>query len=548
MNHPQPPESALSENTSPEPETAESTFPESTSAEPQPSSPPSPSWDRLVSTALVGTSRRPVPALPDLPRSTREGAAALLDLVALDTVRTRAGYTAHTAEPVTPDAPDHRPEVSAAATHRLDVILADRPELLPEWLYLAFRCGRRASHTHLPDLLERAARDSGLRTLVATAVGGRGTWLASFNGAWSFVAREPLATDVYTDAAWHGGTPAERRRSLFALRAVDPAAARDLLAAAWPRETRGEERRGLLEALVVNLGPEDEAVLAPALDDRNATVRGRALTLLTHLPDSAHAHRLRDHLRHHLRIDRASPRPVDVADLDTGRADLLRDLALTAPRKANPTHDERWVLSRTLVTQAPLDVWTEVLGTDPAGVLALAADHPELRSALIEAACLREDADWSRAVLDDPETGLPRMVAVGAHDPLGQRIAPLLAALPEAEQCARALAVAERAHRHDFLGETLRAVCAPWTRELSEAAVRLLVEGGSGDPADSRPGSRHSDRDRGRGVLRWAIAERMPPQHLDLLPERPPHEEEAHPHALLRDTLRFRLDMHRELS
>ncbi len=511
-------------------------------------SPETPSWDRLVSTALVGTSRRAVPHLPDLPRSSRAGAAGLLDLAAIDTVRSRAGYTAHTADPVTPDETDPRPQVGAAATHRLDVILADRPDLLPEWLEEAVRGGRRVSHTQIPDLLDRASRDSGLRPLVAAAVGRRGTWLASFNNAWSFVTHEPLPTDVHTDAAWYGGTPAERRRSLFALRATDPAAARDLLATAWPGQSRGEERRALLEALAVNLGPEDEAVLDTALDDRNATVRGRALTLLTRLPDSAHAHRLREHLRRHLRIDRASPRPVDVADLETGRADLLRDLALTAPRTPHPANDERWVLTRTLVTQAPLDVWTERLGTDPAGVMALVADHPDLRSALIEAVCLRQDADWSRAVLDAPGTGLPHLVSVGAHDPLGQQIAPLLAALPAAERCERVLAVAERAHTKNFLGETLRAIGAQWTRELSVAAVRLLLEGGDGGLADSRPGARNNARARGQRVLRSVIAEHMPPDHLDLLPERPPHEDETHPHLLLRETLRFRLDTHRELS
>lgn len=522
VNHPQPlsrprtPESALQENTVPD----------------------LPSWERLVSTALVGTSRRPVPDLPDLPRSPREGAAALLDLAAVDTVRTRAGYTAHTAEPVTPDAPDTRPQVGAAAIHRLDVILADRPELLPEWLGRAVRGGRRVSHTQIPDLLERASRDSGLRPLVATAVGDRGTWLASFNNAWSFIAREPLATDVHTDAAWHGGTPAQRRRALFALRATDPAAARDLLAAAWPLESKGEERRGLLEALSVNLGPDDEAVLDHALDDRSANVRGLALALLTRLPDSAHAHRLRAHLREHVRCDQGAPRAVDIVDMDLRSTELMRDLALVPPKDGQRSRRDRWERGRVLVTHAPLDTWTELLGTGPAGVLDLAEGERDLREGLADAVCLQADPDWARAVLDHPGSGLAQLLRAGVQNRHWPRTRELLAALPVEERCARALSAigADRADGDTgVLGQVLHAIDAPWSRELSEEVARRLA---------APLGTRDS---RGYRFLCEAAAEHMPPEHLDLLPEQPPHEEEGHAYLRLRETLRFRLDMHREL-
>ncbi|WP_017587812.1 DUF5691 domain-containing protein [Nocardiopsis ganjiahuensis] len=534
-----------------------------TPAHPSPEAPSveTPSWDRLVSTALVGTSRRAVPHLPDLPRSRRAGAAGLLDLVAVDTVRTRAGYTAHTAEPVTPDEPDPRPQVGADAAHRLDAILANRPELLPEWLDLAVRGGRRVSHTQTPDLLERASRDSSLRPLVATAVGRRGTWLASFNSAWSFIAREPLATDVHTDRAWHHGTPAERRRTLFALRATDPAAARDLLAAAWPSENRGEERRGLLEALTVNLGPDDEAVLDQALDDRSANVRGLALTLLTRLPDSAHAHRLRSHLREHLDRQlsggRGAPRAVDIVDMDVTAADQLRDLALVPPKKWPRSRQERWELGRVLVTHAPLDTWTERLRLDPTGVLNLAEEERDLREALADAVCLQADPDWARALLDHPGSGLAQLLRSGAMSRHWPRTRELFAALPGDERCAAVLAAlgpaddpaeqtdltphTDSGWNSDFsgergvLGQVLHAVGAPWTRELSEEVVRRLA----------RPLSRRDAR--GYRFLCEAVAEHMPPEHLDLLPEQPPHEEEGHAYLHLRETLRFRLDMHREL-
>ncbi|GAB3704526.1 DUF5691 domain-containing protein [Nocardiopsis oceani] len=527
--------------------------------------PAAPSWESLVSTALVGTARRAVPtsaaptptgpseaagpsgtaAPPEsagLPERYREGAPALLALAAVETVRARAGYTAHTAEPVTPDAPDPRPSVGAAATHRLDVILADRPELLPEWLDHAVRGGRRVSHAQIPELLERASRDSELRPAAALAAGGRGAWLAAFNRAWAFAAREPLPTDRFTQRAWDEGTPADRRRALFALRATDPAAARDLLAAAWPRESKGDERRGLLESLRINLGHDDEEVLDRALDDRNANVRGLALALLTRLPDSAHAHRLRGYLREHVRHDPSPRCPVEVTDVDVRRTDLLRDLALAAPNGGGRSHDERRAShaehrerSRVLVTHTPLDVWTGLLDTGPEGVLALAAGEAELRETLTDAACLQRDPAWVRAVLDHPGTGLPRMVGSGVQDPRRQRIRALLAPLPATERCERVLAAIGTAGDQHNLGQTLLAIGAPWTRELSEEVARRLAV--RVDQRDSR----------GYRFLCEAAAEHMPPEHLDLLPPEPPQPEEGPAYLRLRDTLRFRLDMHREL-
>lgn len=512
-------------------------------ASPEAASPQTPSWDRLVSTALVGTTRRTVPDLPDLPRATREGAAGLLDLVALDAVRTRAGYTAHTADPVTPDAPDTRPDVGPAANHRLDVILTTRPELLPEWLGRAARGGRRVSHVHVPDLLDRASRDSSLRPLVAPVVGERGTWLASHNTAWSFIAREPLPTDVHTDAAWKEGTPARRRRSLFALRATDPAAARDLLAEVLPQESRSEERRALLEALAVSLGPDDEAVLDQALDDRAASVRGLALALLTRLPDSAHAHRLRAHLRAHLGRYQGPPRAVDVVDMDVPTADQLRDLALVPPKKRPEARRARWELGRVLITHAPLDTWTAFLGTDPAGVLDLAEDEQDLREALADAACLQAAPDWARAVLDHPGAGLAQLLRAGGRNREWPRTQELLAALPVGERCDRvvaalaSVAAGPTTGKTDLhvLGEVLRTVDAPWTRALSDEVTRRLT---------GPIGTRDS---RGYRFLCEAAAEHMPPEHLDLLPKEPPLEEEGPAYLRLRDTLRFRLDMHREL-
>ncbi|MBR8745070.1 DUF5691 domain-containing protein, partial [Nocardiopsis sp. MG754419] len=460
--------------------------------------------------------------------------------------------------------PDPRPEVGEAAARRLEVVLADRPALLHEWLALALAADRRVPHVHLAELLERAARDSDLRPAVAAAIGPRGTWLAGFNKAWSFVMAQPLAEDVFAQEDWDQGTRAQRLRALTALRAQDPATALDLLTRAWSTETRGEVRRDLLGVLEIRPGTEDATLLDTALDDRNASVRGRALALLTGLPDSAHAHRLRDHLRRHLRVDREAPRPVDVSDPSLDDTALLRDLSLTGSRKTPEPERERWERTRTLVTHTPLDVWTDLLDTDPAGVLALVADHPDLRGALLDAVALQGNAVWARVVLDHPSLGLARMTRVGRHQPRHRRIGPLLAPLPVEERCARVLAVVDRAKSHYALDQALSGIDAPWTRELSEAVARRLTEppeptdlaepavaaGSTGSTGSTVSAEATESRRRdlyGHDRLCATAAEFMRPQDLDLLPEQPPNEEQAHPYLTLRDTLRFRLDMHREL-
>ncbi|MGW9556177.1 DUF5691 domain-containing protein [Nocardiopsis sp. NPDC055551] len=500
-------------------------------------------WGRLVSAALVGTARRTVPTPPGLPERS-ENATALLDLAVVETVRAKAGYIAHTATPIDPDPSDPLPEIGVAETHRLDVILAGRPELLAEWLDLLVRSGRCVPRARIPDLLDRAARDRKLRPAVAAAVGTRGVWLAGLNKPWSFITAEPMPGDTFDQEVWDQGTTERRRRALSALRAQDPAAGRDLVRKAWPNESRGEVRRDLLETLEPTLEPEDEPLLDQALDDGNASVRGRALSLLVGLPDGAHAHRLRGYLRRRLRVVPDAPNPVHLENVDPDEPELLRDLALVAAKtrsrvKDPRPQDEHRERHQVLITHTPPDVWTELLDTTPDGVLTRVAEDDLLREAIIDAVGLRGDATWARAVLDHPTVGLSRMVGGSVHDLQRQRIRQLLAPLPVDERCERIRAVIGRTKGKITLCQVLTALPTPWTRELSAAVVEVL----------SRSTDRRSPTDtHAHQRLCVIAAESMPPEHLDLLPESSPNEEEAHEYLRLRDTLRFRLDMHKELS
>ncbi|CAL9476287.1 hypothetical protein SUDANB121_02957 [Nocardiopsis dassonvillei] len=498
------------------------------------------SWDLLVSAALVGTARRSVPDTPDLPATAEtEGAAALLDRAALATVRRLAGHTPARVAPIDPDPGPDRPEAGEPAARRLSVILSDRPELLPEWLALAAAAGLRAPAEHLPELLDRGARDSSLRPAIAAACGSRGRWLARHEPDWEYLLTESVPDDVFDEDVWLHGTAGERRRMLGALRAADPARGRDLLAAVWPDLRKAELRRRLLEAMETGLGPEDADLLETALDDKGANVRGLALSLLTRLPHSAHADRLRGHVRAHVR-----PGPDDtivVTPVGAEEADLLRDLALARPA-GEVGRRERAEYLWTLVTRTPLDVWTDLFGTGPAQVLERVdrSGDAELHDALLNAIGVQEDRDWARAALGLLEGRVTDRMVSAARGRRSLQLEPLLRVLPVGERCALVeRSFGPRTGTRD-VWSLLNAVPGPWTAALAHQVADRL--GGKG-----------WERDHGgyRSVC-LLLAERTPPELVHDLPQDPPSLEAVggtgdSAYRTLLGTLRFRLDMHKEL-
>lgn len=492
-------------------------------------------WERLLPTALVGTARRVVPDTPDLPApqaADASGAAALLDRAALAAVRRAAGHTPHTAEPVEPAPEDDAPEVGAAAARHLDEILIARPALLPEWLDLVARAGRRAPAAHLPTLLDRGARDSELRPAVAAAVGSRGHWLARFRDTWHYLGSHGAAAH-FDPQVWEHGGPPERRRALAALRRTDPAAARERVTEALRTEPVAERRRSLLSALVSGLTADDEEVLAVALTDRAAGVRGLALSLLSRLPDSDHADRLRAYVRAlvgtgprgGVRVRGVGPDP-----------ELLRDLALAAPGGPGDTGAARSERLWALITHAPLDVWTTLVDPDPARVLARVerSGRTDVHDALVNAAGFQGSAEWGRALLSTLGPDVGGHLARATQDRRVLQLPALLRPLPLDERCAWVHRALGRTADLDDAGYLLRVIGGPWTPELSVAATRMLL------------GARD---DGGYRALCEAAAEYLPPDHLDHLPPDPTGltPEDRRLYLDTRDTVRFRRDMHREL-
>ncbi|MFE2374777.1 DUF5691 domain-containing protein [Streptomyces sp. NPDC059398] len=434
-------------------------------------------WEELVTSALLGTDRRPTSA----------GDFPLLDAAALQTVRRRAGLLPAVAAVPPPPAPDDpRPEPPEPARRRLAQLLAGRSgpqgsggrrgaapdltELLPQWLAVALRHGYRAPASQLDALLDAARSRTDLRPQALAFAGARGLWLARLNPEWKFALRStpggaglPAPTD--TEAVrnlWEEGLFAERVALLTAVRSDAPAAGIDLLTTTWSTE-RAEDRLMFLDSLRTDLVVEDEPFLERALADRSRNVRSTAAELLSALPTSALAARMADRAMTCISLDLSEDQArISVEAPHECDAAMQRDGVSAVPPGGRG--ERSWWLGQ-LVEAAPLGVWSSRLGGRPPGrIVALpVADGwgEELHAAWCRAAVRQRDTAWSRALLSGPGTAS-----------LAER-AKLLAALPEGERaCWVAEFIAGNGLSEAF---QLLAVCdVPWSEPLGRAVMDAL--------------------------------------------------------------------------
>lgn len=442
------------------------------------------SWQTLLSTALVGTQRRPLPPLDaavaplaaQLTTATRqasEPARALLDAAALVTAYRRAG-----AQPVGGvAAPDPAPEetlplVPAAAGGRLAALLADHPDHVAEWLTLAASHQWRVPPELLPQLADLAVRREQLRPLLVAAGGARLRWLLDQRPAWRVLTGSLV--DTTDPRSWEYGTRDERRGYLAALRADDPAAARDLLAATWRDET-ALDRGVFLACLATGLSIADEPFCEVALDDRRKEVRTVAADLLARLPGSALARRMTERATRCVRLvdDDAARGPrlaVTPPTPGTRRTDkaLQRDGVVLGPRAGQG--QRAWLLEQ-IVERTPLSHWVGRLRHEPAEIVALlpTAEEwtPVLRRGLQRAAILQEDSEWAAALLSET-TDDAALGALFALLPPEQRVQLALAALTEDLHPTAGRPTVRRAR------EMLMHAPRPWPLELGRAVLARI--------------------------------------------------------------------------
>ncbi|WP_067175638.1 DUF5691 domain-containing protein [Microtetraspora niveoalba] len=468
-------------------------------------------WEDLVSAALVGTDRRPVPggSLPDGPGEAPVAPPVdLLEQAAVQVIRARAGQRPHRGRSLPPASPEPRPLVGRAAADRLDRILAgEQGRLLPEWLEIAAAGGARVPARLVPRLLDLGARDQSIRAHLGVLTGARGRWLARLNPAWSYLRDEPTGGAAGSDGVWEFGTSGDRRDHLAALRASDPEAARELLAAGWDRETP-EDRAAFTRILAEGLTMADEPFLEAALDDRRREVRQAAADLLTRLPESRLGTRMAERAARLLTRDgdRLRAEPPKACD-----SRMERDGVRARPPAG--TGQRGWWLQQ-VVAHTPLSFWTGHLGLTPEEITTMEVGDwaREVRMGWTRAAILQRDGIWARALVEvEPLTDL-------------------LAILPPAEQSQKA---ADFVRRHPVDGQMimmLGGIPRPWGVPLAKAVLEKIASVATAQPWNA-------------GELARLAGERFDASAYDQvarlgLPE--VHEVSA--------TLRFRHDMARELS
>jgi hypothetical protein len=173
------------------------------------------SWTEVVTTALLGTDRRPLPAdlLPAASGRTpvQEAVTVLLDHAA----RHRAAERASPPLPRCPPPPvapaDDRPCAPAPAQDLLARLLG-RPdtELVNAWLAAAATRGVRAAPEHWTDLAALAATRPGYdRGLLSRALGPQGVWFLEQNPAWSRLAEALRAVGAAAPAGDPAPLPGE---------------------------------------------------------------------------------------------------------------------------------------------------------------------------------------------------------------------------------------------------------------------------------------------------------------------------------------------------
>ncbi|MFJ4571981.1 DUF5691 domain-containing protein [Streptomyces sp. NPDC088846] len=519
-------------------------------------------WEDLVTSALLGTDRRPAEG--------DGGPAGLLDAAALHTVRRRAGLLPASAAPRPEPAPaDPRPPLPSAARRRLAQLLADRSaaggsggrrgaapdltELIPQWLATANQHGFRAPAALLPPLLDAARSRTDLRPQALAFAGPRGLWLAGLNPEWKFALRGSSGGSSLPDVTeqeavtrlWEEGLFAERVALLGAVRAHDPRAALALLATTWPTE-RAEDRLMFLDSLRTGLSTVDEAFLEQALSDRSRNVRSTAAELLSALPESAFAGRMAARATScvgpDLSGDKASVAVEAPHECD---AAMERDGVVAVPPSGRG--ERSWWFGQ-LVEATPLATWPARFGgrTAQEVVTLPVADGwaEELHAAWCRAALRQRDPEWARALLGAPS--VPPSSGPGTAS-LAER-SKLLAILPAAERggwVADFIAAHGLSEAFQLLG-----VCpTPWSEPLGRSVVDALD---IARDAGSYPWSFSGVMGLAERCLNPAEADR-----LEVLTTTPDEPEDASPGAngywseafqRLVSTLRLRATMERELT
>ncbi|MEM8531686.1 MAG: DUF5691 domain-containing protein [Chloroflexota bacterium] len=407
-----------------------------------PNNQPAELWDNLVTTALLGTERRP---LTQAQSSETLGAAlaqfdandqehTLLGVSALLSLYQQAGMIPTVAErpELNPSEPDERPVCSARAAQHLRMMLDGKyGGILGEWLEALAQAGYRIPETMLPSLLDSCRTNEELHPLLPVVIGKRGHWLAAQNPAWHYASIDVAASialevdNEQADAAraeqWETSTRAQRLALLRQLRQRNPDKAREILLTTWAKE-KANDRVDFLETFSTGLSQADEPFLENALDDRSKEVRRVAINLLGRMPESRLVQRMIERvapLFEYAPKQKASvlpPKPerkpkLTITPLETIDDAMKRD-GITDHREKGK---KAWRLQQMLAVIPP-SYWSDRWGAPPEDLLVAAAEsdwEAALINGWIRATDQYADPAWARAFLAQDQFSSKEQFQVG---------------------------------------------------------------------------------------------------------------------------------------
>ena len=346
-------------------------------------------WQEVVKTALIGTERKALKAIPPdhklgeilscLDSSDKE--SSLLSAAGAIALYQRAGKIYFDNQPLQNRSEEEELlDCSLVSRQHLALILSGNAQLLPEWLTVAAAAKIRVPSQYLPHLLTLGQKQSNLRAFILPVLGKRGYWLAKQNPDWNYVSRE------VTDKVWQTGSKDARRSLLQRLREQDAHIAREQLQKAWKKES-GDERASLLAALEINLSMNDEPFLEAALDDKRKQVRDVAAKLLSKLPKSRLCQRMIERIRpliifNHNSVQVTLPFECDAEAAAKGDRQMIRD-GIDQSRYSSALGEKASLLLQMLCCVPP-SFWCHNWGKTPQQLLQV-VDGSEWEKMLLEA-------------------------------------------------------------------------------------------------------------------------------------------------------------------
>lgn len=161
-------------------------------------------WSQLVTAALLGSDRRPLPELPDgavadvVADGVRaDSAERMLAAVAATAAVRRAAFVAQPAAAgLQPPTPDGRPTVPVAAAATWRTVIAEWPVLEDEWMLSALDGGWRLPPDVLVDALIRHRNDPVRRARAGRVGGPLAGWLVAHEPALASASRKAVPADA----------------------------------------------------------------------------------------------------------------------------------------------------------------------------------------------------------------------------------------------------------------------------------------------------------------------------------------------------------------